>query len=150
MASASSRAPLDWNLCLGDSHHDDPDDNPLLELKLYEDPWKIKKVLSRSDVNGSCRLLLSRKAVEEHVLSSMDENDARLCRTGRGKMFKVGDADDGDEHKLFLKKWANTKYFVLTGSWMRNFVIRKGLNVGDMIGLAWNGAQFHFKLLKRS
>ncbi|KAM7494239.1 hypothetical protein LguiB_028848 [Lonicera macranthoides] len=122
----------------------------LVALTLYKDPWEIKKVLTTSDVDRSSRLLLSTKAVEKYVLSSMDENDARLCRTGRGKEFVVWDADDSSPHNLFLKKWANTKYFVLTSNWKKNFVTRKGLKRGDKIGLAWDGAKFYFKLLNRN
>ncbi|KAM7491382.1 hypothetical protein LguiA_034303 [Lonicera macranthoides] len=160
--SASSRAPVTlpyWqilasypstNFYLGGSHGAPDDDNLSLALTLYKDPWKIKKVLTTSDVDGSCRLLLSTKAVEKYVFSSMDENDARLCRTGIGKKFVVWDADQSFAHTLFLKKWANTKYFVLTSNWKKNFVTRKGLKKGDKIGLAWDGAKFYFKLLNRN
>ncbi|KAM7491329.1 hypothetical protein LguiA_034250 [Lonicera macranthoides] len=162
-AAASSRVPVAWQsrvilasdppiqFYLGASHHGAPDDNPSLALTLYENPWKIEKELTRTDVNGSAgRLLLSRKAVEEHVLSSMGEEDAQQCRTREGKEFVVWDADDSSEHRLFLKKWDSNEYFVLTGKWKRNFVNRKGLKGGDKIGLAWHGAQFYFKLLNRN
>ncbi|KAM7494249.1 hypothetical protein LguiB_028858 [Lonicera macranthoides] len=152
MASASSRAPVAWqsghilasdpstHFYLLGSHHGAPDDNLSLALTLYEDPWKIKKVLTTSDVDGSCRLLLSTKAADEHVFSSMSKKDA-LCRTSSSKGLKVWPAD---------KKCDNTDYFVLTGKWKGNFVNRNSLKEGDIIGLAWDGAQFCFNLLNRN
>ncbi|KAM7491387.1 hypothetical protein LguiA_034308 [Lonicera macranthoides] len=133
MASASFRAPVarqsehilasdpSINFYLGAFRNGATDDNPSLALTLYEDPWKIKKVLTPCDLDWSCQLLLSTKAVEEHVLTSMGENDAQLCRTGSGKELEVWDADESCGHKLFLKKWDNTDYFVLSGMWKRNF-----------------------------
>ncbi|WJX88431.1 gibberellin 2beta-dioxygenase [Trifolium repens] len=45
-------------------------------LMLYDDPWKIKKVLEHSDVNRLSRLLLDKKLVEDLVLPVLGANDA--------------------------------------------------------------------------
>ncbi|KAM7487112.1 hypothetical protein LguiB_024596 [Lonicera macranthoides] len=150
MAPASSRAPVAFqsgHILASDpsthfylaTHHGAPDDNLSLAHTLYEDPWTIKKVLTTSDVDGSCRLLLSTNAAYEHFFSSTSKNDA-LCRTSRSKGLKVWHADESCGNNLFFKNWDNTDCFVVDGKWKGNFVNSKSLKEGDIIGLAWHGA----------
>ncbi|KAM7494254.1 hypothetical protein LguiB_028863 [Lonicera macranthoides] len=60
----------------------------LQELKSNEDLWKIKKALTKSDVNSSCRLLLGKVPVEEQILPLMDENCGSDCRTKEGEDWR--------------------------------------------------------------
>ncbi|KAM7494237.1 hypothetical protein LguiB_028846 [Lonicera macranthoides] len=125
-------------------------DDDGLALKLYEDQWKIKKKLKQSDINGNSRLLLPIKSVEGYILPLMGENLARLCRSDEGLKVEVWDADESSEHHLVLKKWNNTRYFVLTGNWIKDFVRRRGLEKGDEVGLTFDGTNIFFKLLNKN
>ncbi|KAM7494256.1 hypothetical protein LguiB_028865 [Lonicera macranthoides] len=63
-----------------------------------------------------------------------------------GVMFEVEDLDTNTKHCLVLKKWASNS-FVLTTNWKRDFVNRRKLVEGDVIGLLWNGhSKFYFSL----
>ncbi|KAM7494240.1 hypothetical protein LguiB_028849 [Lonicera macranthoides] len=122
-------------------------DQSLLGQKPSKDPRLIRKTLTFSDVNGSCRLLLLTKDVEDYVLSSMEEDKAKMCKTNTGVRFEVWDLDDEScgGHHLVLKKWAGANSFVLNGGWKKNFVNRKGLQEGDEIGFAFDGTRFYFQ-----
>jgi hypothetical protein len=111
-------------------------------LMLYDDPWKIKKVLELSDVNRLCRLLLDKKLVEDLVLLVLDaaNNDADLVK---GIQVKIWDIDTNSMHFLKLKQWACGSY-VFNDGWIQDFVARRNLQKGDEIGLHWDQYNRHF------
>ncbi|KAL0460833.1 UNVERIFIED_CONTAM: hypothetical protein Slati_0710500 [Sesamum latifolium] len=108
-----------------------------------EDQWKIKKVLKKSDVDGSSRLLLGKLLVQEHILLHLVMGEA-------GVEVKVWDVDTGTEHMLLLKKWKSNS-FVFVKNWMSVFVTRRDLEEKDEIGLRWNHAnsRLDFTLLRK-
>ncbi|KAK4432318.1 hypothetical protein Salat_0993900 [Sesamum alatum] len=110
--------------------------------------WPYQKELTGSDVNGSCRCLLSKEFVRNHVIPFMNENQARDCQTKEGTKVNVRDEDEGTDHQLMLKVWS-TNSFVLT-KWRGEFVRRRNLKANDVVGLRWDGSSFHFKLLKKA
>lgn len=120
----------------------------LQEPKSKEDLWKIKKALTKSDINSSCRLLLAKVAVEEQILTLMDENCASDCRTKEGRRFAVLDIDTNTTHQLELKLWSSNS-FVMTSNWKKEFVNRRGLEEGDEIRLGYDESRFYFSLLKK-
>ncbi|KAL0460832.1 UNVERIFIED_CONTAM: B3 domain-containing protein [Sesamum latifolium] len=112
-----------------------------------EDQWKIKKVLTKSDVDGSSRLLLGRLLVLEHILPHLlMGNDMGE----QGVEIKVWDVDTGSEHMLLLKKWKSNS-FVFVKNWTSDFVKRRELKENDEIGLRWNhgNSRLDFTLLKK-
>lgn len=133
-----------------------------LGLQPY-DPWTIRKTLFASDVDSSSRLLLRKDDVDNYVLPYMGKDDVEklfgsICKNDRdhasdkegesGVKVKVVDLDtDLSEHQLVLKRWSSTGSFVLTSNWPKEFVIRRGLEKGDEIGLFWDkwNACFWFK-----
>ncbi|KAL0437098.1 UNVERIFIED_CONTAM: putative B3 domain-containing protein [Sesamum radiatum] len=103
---------------------------------LPEDRWEIKKVLKKSDVDESSRLLLSEVDVQEYILPRVMGN-GRALDEGEGVEVAVWDIDKGSEHVLVLQKW-KTGSFVLKKKWMSEFVRRRGLEKNDEIGLRWD------------
>ncbi|KAM7494263.1 hypothetical protein LguiB_028872 [Lonicera macranthoides] len=120
----------------------------LQEVKSNEDLWKIKKALTKSDVNSSCRLLLGKVPMEEQILPLMDKNCASDCRTKEGRRFAVLDIDTNTTHELELKLWSSNS-FVMTSNWKKEFVNRRGLEEGDEIRLGYHESKFYFSLLKK-
>ncbi|KAM7494238.1 hypothetical protein LguiB_028847 [Lonicera macranthoides] len=119
-----------------------------LELSLDQEYyWRNStKVLTKSNVDDSCRLLLPTAQVEGEVLRGMAQFLAEQCMSRDGVMFEVEDLDTNTQHRLVLKKWASNS-FVLTTNWKRDFVNRRKLVEGDVIGLLWNGhSKFYFSL----
>ncbi|PSR89942.1 B3 domain-containing protein [Actinidia chinensis var. chinensis] len=118
-------------------------------LKLY-DPWRIRKVLFTSDVDGSSRLLLGKEGVEKHVLPLLGNNLAHECATTEGGNVIIFDLDTRSEHRLVMKRWS-TGSFVLTSNWVKEFVSRRGLERHDEIGMYWDpySSRFCFSLLTK-
>ncbi|XP_030445616.1 B3 domain-containing protein At2g33720-like [Syzygium oleosum] len=120
-------------------------------LELYWDPWKIKKRLTESDLGHLSRFLIPRSCVETHVLPQMGPEMVMRVGSGDGMKVAVRDADTGDEYLLVFRYWLSLKSYVLNEGWNRLFVRRRGLQVGDEIGMLWDPGflKFHFKVLRR-
>ncbi|XP_054804731.1 B3 domain-containing protein At2g33720-like [Prosopis cineraria] len=121
-------------------------------LKLYEDPWKIKKTLTESDLGILSRLLLAAGSVKRHILPVLDGEDARGVESEEGIQVRVWDVDTKSMHQLLLKRWSSSKSFVLIGKWSQDFVRRRELRKGDEIGFYWDpySSLFNFCVLKRA
>ncbi|XP_028763654.1 B3 domain-containing protein At2g33720-like [Neltuma alba] len=121
-------------------------------LKLYEDPWKIKKTLTESDLGILSRLLLSADMVKNHMLPMLGGEDARAVESEEGAEVRVLDMDTKSMHQLMLKRWSSSKSYVLIGKWSQDFVRRRELHKGDEIGLYWDpySSLFNFCVLKRA
>ncbi|XP_045799880.1 B3 domain-containing protein At2g33720-like [Trifolium pratense] len=107
------------------------------KLMLYDDPWKVKKVLEKSDVDHSSRLLLDKILVEDLMLPVLSVNAAKEIQ------MKIWDIDTKSMHSLKLKRWGSGSYVLIDG-WVRDFVARRGLQKGDEIGLHWDRYNRHF------
>ncbi|KAL7165384.1 hypothetical protein ACSBR2_041132 [Camellia fascicularis] len=122
------------------------------KLKLFEDPWKIKKTLTSSNVMnifvGSCCL---RGAVDKHIMAVWGGERVEHVNNMRGERVVVWDYDTGSEHELVFKKWHTSKSFVLVDNWVTRFVRRRELRDGDEIGLFWDASnsRFGFRVLAR-
>ncbi|KAL2240034.1 uncharacterized protein LOC110012587 [Sesamum indicum] len=125
----------DLDLSIGRGNWQQPADD--------EDQWKIKKVLKKSDVDGSSRLLLGRLLVQEHILP-------HVLMGEQGVEIKVWDVDTGSHHMLLLKLWKSNS-FVFVKNWVSDFVTRRDLEEKDEIGLRWNhqNSRLDFTVLKR-
>ncbi|KAL0437103.1 UNVERIFIED_CONTAM: putative B3 domain-containing protein [Sesamum radiatum] len=119
------------------------------EGRLPENRWEIKKVLKKSDVDDSSRLLLAKDVVHEHILPHVIGNGPGPDE-GQGVEVAVWDMDKGSEHVLVLRKWKSGS-FVLVKNWMSDFVRRRGLEKDDEIGLRWDdgNSRFEFTVLKK-
>ncbi|XP_039686076.1 uncharacterized protein [Medicago truncatula] len=90
-------------------------------LKLYDDPWKIKKSLTESDLGILSRLLLAADLVKKQILPMLDVDDARAAETEEGSPVNVWDMETNSMHELVLKRWSSSKSYVLI---VRNHVNR--------------------------
>ncbi|KAJ1428129.1 DNA-binding barrel domain superfamily [Sesbania bispinosa] len=121
-------------------------------LKLYDDPWKIKKTLTDSDLGILSRLLLAADVVKKQVLPMLGVDHARAAETEEGSPVRVWDMDTKTMHQLVLKRWSSSKSYVLIGKWNQDFVRRRELKKGDEIGFHWDpyNCAFNFCVLKRA
>ncbi|KAK7304212.1 hypothetical protein RJT34_15335 [Clitoria ternatea] len=121
-------------------------------LKLYDDPWKIKKTLTDSDLGILSRLLLAADLVKKQILPMLGVDHARNAETEEGTPVRVWDLDTKSMHQLVLKRWSSSKSYVLIGKWNQDFVRRRDLRKGDEIGFHWDpyNCAFNFCVLKRT
>ncbi|XP_028234231.1 B3 domain-containing protein At2g33720-like [Glycine soja] len=120
-------------------------------LKLYDDPWKIKKTLTDSDLGILSRLLLAADLVKKQILPMLGAYHARAAET-EGTPVRVWDMDTKSMHQLVLKRWSSSKSYVLIGKWNQDFVRRRDLRKGDEIGFHWDpyNCVFNFCVLKQA
>ncbi|KAF7806302.1 B3 domain-containing protein [Senna tora] len=107
-------------------------------LKLYEDPWTIKKTLTESDLGRSSRLLLATDVVKSEILPMLGVDDARAAESEEGAAVRVWDLDSKSMHHLLLKRWSSSKSYVFIGKWNHDFVRRRNLHKGDLIAFHWD------------
>lgn len=121
-------------------------------LELYDNPWKIKKALTTSDLGKLNRLLFGADLLESLMLPVLGAEARRDAENGMGAPIRVWDVDTMSMHQLILKRWASFKSYVLIGKWNQDFVRRRDLKKGDVIGLHWDsyGHCFNFSVLKRT
>ncbi|XP_028755812.1 B3 domain-containing protein At2g33720-like [Neltuma alba] len=123
------------------------------DLRIYDDPWKIKKVLTATDVlRHHNRLLLAAVLVQNLVCTVLTDDESFKLDSGDGAEIKFWDVDTMSLHTLVLKKWASTGSFVLIGKWNDDFVKRRNLKKGDEIGFQWDkfNRRFNFSVLHRA
>ncbi|GAB4853652.1 hypothetical protein Ancab_017843 [Ancistrocladus abbreviatus] len=121
-------------------------------VQLNHEPWKIKKKLNKSDVNMLCRLLISKTVVHAYVLPELESQEKRdRVRTKGGLKVMVWDCDTETQHPLTLEYWKSSRSYVFKSGWS-GFVKRRGLTVGDEIGMFWDrlNTRFSFAVLARA
>ncbi|KAH7862198.1 hypothetical protein Vadar_001344 [Vaccinium darrowii] len=122
---------------------------PILSLVLNShdsNHWKVKKTLTKSDVNDLCRLMLKTTTVQEHILNKWDEEWRRaVMETEQGVRVNVLDLNTDTTHQLVLKRWQSSGSFVFTNNWMAQFVRRRELKEGDEIGFYWDSKHSSFE-----
>ncbi|OMP09805.1 hypothetical protein COLO4_05119 [Corchorus olitorius] len=114
-----------------------------------DDPWCIKKKLSSSDLGGNSRLLLGSDCVASHILPFW--NADQIAQIGQGFPVTVVDIDENKEYDMVFQKWTNGAH-VLKKNWVKDFVKKRQLKVGDQIGLFWDtgSSNFKFSVLSRA
>ncbi|XP_015159432.1 putative B3 domain-containing protein At1g78640 [Solanum tuberosum] len=123
----------------------------LTEESNGEGHWITKK-LTRSDVNGASRLLLSRQDVNNYILPFMNEEEQSIiCQQLCGVDVTVYDMDTQTSHILTLKKWS-TNSFHLVKAWTKDFVKRRNLKENDVISICWEktNSRFCFRVQMRN
>lgn len=120
-------------------------------LELYDNPWKIKKALTSSDLGKLNRLLFGSNLLQNFMVPVLGRDAQRDAESGMRTPVRVWDVDTMSMHQLVLKRWASSKNYVLIGRWNRDFVKRRVLKKGDEIGLQWDSYRscFNFSVLKR-
>ncbi|KAE9607514.1 hypothetical protein Lal_00026599 [Lupinus albus] len=115
-----------------------------LDLKIYDDPWKIKKVLQKSDLGNMSRLLLSKDLAENLVLPVLNDEERRDAESDRGTQVLILDVDTNSMHSLLFKRWGSSRSYVFIDKWVQDFVKRRHLKEGDEIGFHWDPYNHHF------
>ncbi|XP_015959831.1 B3 domain-containing protein At2g33720-like [Arachis duranensis] len=121
-------------------------------LELYDNPWKIKKKLTTSDLGKLNRLLFGSNLLENLMVPVLSMEAQREASCGMGTPIRVWDVDTMSMHYLILKRWASFKSYVLIGKWNKEFVRRRELKKGDVVGLHWDSYRqcFNFSVLKHA
>jgi len=116
------------------------------EWVLYDDPWKIKKVLTQTDLGHNSRLLLNKDLANDFVVPVLGAKAAR----DKGVYVKVWDIDTNSLHSLVFKIRPSNQSPVFKETWIRDFVLRRGLKKGDEIGMHWDPYEqrFDFSVLR--
>ncbi|KAF8037900.1 hypothetical protein BT93_B0671 [Corymbia citriodora subsp. variegata] len=115
------------------------------------DPWKIKKKLTPSDIGHLSRLMLLLHLLETYVFPFMSEEMVTQVKSEDGMNVVVEDDDTREEHQLVFRRWESSGSYVLNNGWTKQFVKKRGLEVGDVIGMLWDKVnhKFHFKVLSK-
>lgn len=112
------------------------DEPPRLKLLF---PWEFTKILTENDVAHFGSLELHPNQAYNHIFKYWDENMvSRVMMNGEQVPIVVWDLDTGTKHNLTLKKWPYAENFLIHAGWTRDFVARRGLKVGMMIGMYWD------------
>lgn len=122
------------------------------KLMLYDDPWKIKKLLTKSDLGNLSRLLLPKELIEDLVLPVLSVESQREAKTQKGTKITIWDVDTQSMHYLVFKFWASSRSYVFIDNWNKDFVNRRNLHIKDEIGLHWDlyKNRFNFSVLVRA
>ncbi|KAL9230456.1 hypothetical protein vseg_005802 [Gypsophila vaccaria] len=114
--------------------------------------WTVTKTLTKSDCDHhQCRLLIGKGAMENRIMPYLSESSRLGITSPDGVRIDVFDCDTRTQVGATLKKWKSTGNYNLTDNWKRDFIIRRELAVGDVVGLCWD-VQFHrllFSVLRR-
>ncbi|XP_075667428.1 B3 domain-containing protein At2g33720-like [Castanea sativa] len=112
-------------------------------------PWKIMKTLTKSDIGSSSRLLLHQSLVHAHIMAFFSADSVKKIESN-GLSVTVFDRDSKSDYELVFKKWPSSKSYVFNGKWHEDFVARRKLKVGDIIGLYWDQchSKFNFCVLQ--
>ncbi|XP_020203270.1 B3 domain-containing protein At2g33720 [Cajanus cajan] len=121
-------------------------------LMIYDDPWKIKKELTKSDLGNLSRLLLSKELIEELVLPVLTLESQREAMNEKGTKISIWDVDTQSMHYLVFKFWSSSRSYVFIDNWTKDFVHRRGLKIRDEIGFHWDPYKnrFDFSILVRA
>ncbi|XP_057452326.1 putative B3 domain-containing protein At1g78640 [Lotus japonicus] len=107
------------------------------ELMLCDDPWKITKKLTQSDLGYLSRLLISKDLAEDLVLPVLTP-EQRVALYQNGTQILIWDMDTQSLHYLVFKFWVSSRSYVFIDNWTKDFVKRRGLKKGDEIKLHWD------------
>ncbi|KAL4655032.1 hypothetical protein ACB092_01G421700 [Castanea dentata] len=112
-------------------------------------PWKITKTLTKSDIGSSSRLLVPQSLVHAHIMAFFSADSVKKIECN-GLSVTVFDRDSKSDYELVFKKWPSSKSYVFNGKWHEDFVARRKLKVGDIIGLYWDPchSKFNFCVLQ--
>ncbi|CAJ2673838.1 unnamed protein product [Trifolium pratense] len=113
--------------------------------------WEIKKVLEESDCGRLRRLWLNKDLANDFVIPVL-MGGAEAAKQKQGVEVQVWDVDTKSLHSLVFKIWTSAQCHVFIKKWFDDFVLRRKLKKGDVIGLHWDQAnqRFNFSVLYSS
>lgn len=100
-----------------------------------------QKTLTMTDVgrnmHRASRLVLRRKLVKKHILPYLSYQIINRVEN-QGAGVTIYDLNTSSEHQLIFKRWKGSGTYVLMSTWSREFVKRRQLKEGDLIGFCWD------------
>lgn len=107
-------------------------------LQLY--PWDFTRVLTKNETSTLFGALeISVDEAFNHLFKSM-EGEICVMRGMRHKEqlpLAVWDMDTGTSHTVMLKRWGEDRFYMQSG-WVSEFVLRRDLREGMVIGMYWD------------
>jgi hypothetical protein len=110
-------------------------------LVLYNDPWRIKKVLTQTDLGSNCNILIKRELANHLIVPVL--GGRQVCEN-RDVRVRVWDIDTNSFHSLVFTIRPSNNSHVFKDTWVKDFVIRRNLQIGDEIGILWDQYNQHF------
>ena len=117
-------------------------------LYLYNDPFDIKKILTRSDLtHGFC----IRSQWWASIFPYLQPHVASTLLAFKCISMTIKDIDTDTNHEVLLRAWTGYQRFAIAGGWFEEFVQRRILKIGDEIGFLWDrhDQKLLFTVLKR-
>ncbi|XP_019082518.1 PREDICTED: B3 domain-containing protein At2g33720-like [Camelina sativa] len=126
--------------------------NVSTNLTLYTDPWTIKKEMTKTSLGYLNRLFLNGSTVRSDILRYLSISDQRVLEDGFGLSLEVYDDDTSTMHNVVLMKWPDYPSYILLNGSHKDFVVRRALKAGDVVGMYWDpyGFKLHFCVLSRA
>ncbi|XP_057986559.1 B3 domain-containing protein At2g33720-like [Hevea brasiliensis] len=103
-------------------------------ILMLSDAWKIKKKLTGSDLGNLCRLFVASLSVRNHILPLLSRETVEQIEKD-GAAVPIWDCNTNTEQHMVLKHWRSSKSYVFIKGWMIQFVKRRNLVEGDIIGI---------------
>lgn len=111
-------------------------------------PWEIKYVITTKDLGSSFEL--SPKHVEQHIIKHWLQSDiSSLTIDGDEMRVLICDMDTNTKHNMSFRNCKDSGRFTIQGNWYKEFVERRNLKEGMLIGLYWDvgSSSLHFSVL---
>ncbi|XP_010490239.1 PREDICTED: B3 domain-containing protein At2g33720-like [Camelina sativa] len=137
--SASNKTLVTLDLFPYDKPHDDSEDAS--DNKQTEE-----------DINLAPQCLNKSNSLHRSMDHQEGIDQKQVVEEGPGLAVNVYDEDTDTMHKLVLKKWPKCLSYILGSAWRREFVVRRDLKIGDVVGIYWDPyeSKLHFCVLSRS
>ncbi|KAL3504471.1 hypothetical protein ACH5RR_034312 [Cinchona calisaya] len=117
-------------------------------VKEFLCPWEIKYVITTKDLGPSFEL--SPGHVWEHIFKHWHQSAiSRLTIDGEKLLVTIRDMDTSTNHNLIFSMCKDTGRFTIQGDWYKDFVERRNLKEGMLVGLYWDrdSSSLHFSVL---
>ncbi|CAJ2673736.1 unnamed protein product [Trifolium pratense] len=116
-------------------------------MVLYDDPWRIKKVLTKTDLGSNCNILIKSELAKDLIVPVL--GGRQVCEN-RDVNVRVWDIDTDSLHSLVFTVRPSNQSHVFKDTWIKDFVLRRNLQVGDEIGFLWDqyNQQFVFSIIR--
>ncbi|KAK2454009.1 B3 domain-containing protein [Trifolium repens] len=116
-------------------------------LVLYDDTWRIKKVLTQTDLGSNCNILIKRELAKDLIVPVL--GGRRVCENNDVHV-RVWDIDTNSLHSLVFTIRPSNNSHVFKDTWVKDFVIRRNLKIGDEIGMLWDqyNQRFVFSVIR--
>nr|XP_023880110.1 B3 domain-containing protein At2g33720-like [Quercus suber] len=119
---------------------------PNLYLHTFYLSWTFA---TSSDLHAYIHCLDLDSLVHTHIMAFFSADSVKKIESN-GLSVTVFDQDSTSDYELVFKKWHSSKSYVFNGKWHGDFVVRRELKVGDIIGLYWDPrhSKFNFCVLQ--